>query len=432
MDSRYIKLMTIEVLNLLINGIELPRNKDLIEKSYASILAPFATTKATESSRVYVEEIRSVENRGSFQRDRDRIIHSKAFRRLMYKTQVFVNHEGDHFRTRLTHTLEVAQFARGICKSLALNEDLAEAIAYGHDLGHTPFGHAVERYLDEELKTREMGRFYHNEQSVRVVDFIEHRSDSYPGLNLTSEVREGILKHNSDQSGIYKELNPKKPCSSLEGQIVALVDTVAYICHDLQDGIQSGLVENALKKNSDFKIDIEEIESIIADTLPEHKDKIDFSKYSDTYFLDDLIHAFIMSITEQSVENINRFNIETLEDVKKLADAETTTIAMKEADRNRFKKLRNLIYKSMYGIHTIQTMDSKAVVVASDLFNAFTNNPKLLPPGELESYMHVKTIENYNGFKNNEIHIICDYIASMTDRYALDEHERIKNPRIKI
>jgi dGTPase len=221
---------------------ELPLTKEKMEERYISTLAPFAVKSPKGNSREHREPVRMDENRSDFQRDRDRIIHSTAFRRLMYKTQVFVNHEGDHYRTRLTHTLEVAQFARGICKSLALNEELAEAIALGHDLGHTPFGHAVERYLSDELDKLNIGKFFHNEQSVRIVDLLEKRCDDYEGLNLTYEVREGILKHNSnkDRSGIYNNLNPDKICSTLEGQIVNKVDTIAYICHDLQDGIKSG------------------------------------------------------------------------------------------------------------------------------------------------------------------------------------------------
>jgi dGTPase len=347
----------------------------------------------------------------------------------MYKTQVFVNHEGDHFRTRLTHSLEVSQFARGICKSLALNEDLAEAIALGHDLGHTPFGHAVERYLDSELKTREMGRFYHNEQSVRVVDFIEHRSKDYCGLNLTAEVREGILKHNDDFSGIYEDLNPGKLCSSLEGQIVGLVDTIAYICHDLQDGIASGLVEKSLRANPDFKESITKIINMIGSIT---ELSIDVNNLHDTFFIDNLIHKLIMSITEQSVINLVENNVGDLEDVHKLSKEGIQLITLKKDDAHKFKNLKNLVYESIYGMNTIQIMDSKAIMVAKDLFNAFTENPKLLPPEEFYKYMHIERYNNYKGFVNNEVHVICDYIACMTDRFALEEHERIRNPRIKI
>lgn len=417
--------------------IIIPRNKEQIDEAYGSILADFATKTPKENSRVHIDKKQDYENRSDFQRDRDRIIHSKAFRRLMYKTQVFVNHEGDHFRTRLTHTLEVAQISRGICKSLALNEDLAEAIALGHDLGHTPFGHAVERFLNEELKKREMIGFSHNEQSVRVVDLLENRCKDYLGLNLTFEVREGILKHNKDRTGIYSSLDNNKICSTLEGQVVGLVDTVTYVCHDLQDGIVSGLVENAMERNDDFKNNIEEIEKIAREMLKEKvKDKLDFSRFSDTYFIDDLIHHFVMSITDQSAINIIDNNINSLEDVKNMVMNGKPIIDLKKEDEKNFKKFKDLMKQSVYGINTIEIMDSKAITVASDLFNSFVNNPNLLPSEELYKYLHFeekyKSTKEYDGYKTNEIRVICDYIAGMTDRFALEEHDRITNPRIKI
>lgn len=417
--------------------IIIPRNKEQIDEAYGSILADFATKMPKENSRVYKEKKRDNENRSDFQRDRDRIIHSKAFRRLMYKTQVFVNHEGDHFRTRLTHTLEVAQISRGICKSLALNEDLAEAIALGHDLGHTPFGHAVEGFLNKQLKKREMTGFSHNEQSVRVVDLLENRCKDYLGLNLTFEVREGILKHNKDRTDIYSSLDYNKICSTLEGQVVGLVDTVTYICHDLQDGIVSGLVENAMKNNSDFKKNIDEIEEIAREMLKKKVDeKLDFSRFSDTFFVDLLIHHFVMSITEQSAKNISDNNINSIEDVKSMVTNEKSIIELKELDKESFNKFKDLMYKSVYGLNTIQIMDSKAIKVASDLFNCFEKKPELLPPKELYKYYHFKEeyklTTEYDGYKTNEIRVICDYIAGMTDRFALEEHDRITNPRIKI
>lgn len=417
-------------------SIAVPRNKEGIDEAYSSILADYATKIPREKSRQHQEKARENENRSDFQRDRDRIIHSKAFRRLMYKTQVFVNHEGDHFRTRLTHTLEVAQISRGICKSLALNEDLAEAIALGHDLGHTPFGHAVEGFLNDELKKREMGGFSHNEQSVRVVDLLEQRCNDYLGLNLTYEVREGILKHNNDRTNIYDSLNPSKICSTLEGQVVGLVDTVAYICHDLQDGIVSGLVEIALNKNKDFKNNIMEIKEIIIEMLEDENEKtLDFTRFSNTYFIDHLIHHFVMSITEKSAENIKEWNISSQEDVQLKANESQKIIDLRQEDVTYFNRFKKLIYKSVYGINTVEIMDSKAKKVASDLFNAFINNPNLLPPEELFKYLHfeeVYNIKKYDGYKTNEIRVICDYIANMTDRFALEEHERITNPRIKI
>ena len=407
-----------------------PRRKEEIEQVYAGILAPFAVQGMRERSRDYAEAIRDEENRSDFQRDRDRIIHSKAFRRLMYKTQVFVNHEGDHFRTRLTHTLEVAQLARGICRSLALNEDLAEAIALGHDLGHTPFGHAVERYLCAVLQREGCGSFYHNEQSVRVVDFIERRGNTYQGLNLTAEVREGILKHNGDRSGIYQDLQPEQPCGFLEGQIVALVDTAAYICHDLQDGIQSGLVEKAISSNRDFAVGVKEMREIIEELVPGQK--IEMSPYDDTFFIDNLLHKFVMSMTQQTAENLTTYQVETLRDIRRLAGEQVVLAAMKPEDQVLFHRLKKLVYHNVYALNTIQIMDRKAKQVAQDLFESFMEQPTLLPPEELDKINHIEQEKGYSGYQSCPQRIICDYISCMTDRFALEEHERLRNPRIKI
>lgn len=410
-----------------------PRYKDEIEDIYASILAPFAVQKAKLHSRDYEEEKREKENRSDFQRDRDRIIHSKAFRRLMYKTQVFVNHEGDHFRTRLTHTLEVAQLARGICKSLGLNEDLAEAIALGHDLGHTPFGHAVEEFLSERLQEENIGQFWHNEQSVRVVDFLEHRCSQYQGLNLTFEVREGILKHNTDRSGIYRNFEPDLPCFSLEGQVVHLVDTIAYICHDLQDGIDSGLVTNARKKSKDADLDFQKVMEIINELIPSDGNKMTRANFEETAFIDDLIHQLVMSVVEQSAENLTHYRVKTLADVQKLARDQVVLIGLEsKRDAPLFYDLKKLIYRSVYGLNTIQMMDMKAKKVASDLYDILMENPALLPPEEYYKYEHVGQPKGYTGLTNSKVQVICDYIASMTDRFALEEHERFTNPRIKI
>lgn len=345
-----------------------------------------------------------------------------------------MNHEGDHYRTRLTHTLEVAQFARGICKSLALNEELAEAIALGHDLGHTPFGHAVERYLSEELNKRGLGKFFHNEQSVRIVDLLEKRCEDYNGLNLTYEVREGILKHNSnkDRSGIYKKLNPDKICSTLEGQIVNKVDTIAYICHDLQDGIKSGLVEDAIHKNPDFGEKMLELRTMIARFLESKVEEIDFTPYSETYFINKLIHKLIMKITYHSVTNLKTYSINSQEDVNEKALLNIEIVTFDPDTQAVFDDIKAIIYKYIYGLHTIQTMDEKAVNVVKDLFEGFDKNPKLLPPDGYYRYNNVKSDESYDGAVNNNLRVICDYIATMTDRFALDEHERLFNPRIKI
>lgn len=422
----------------MIKNNKLPRYKKEIEDAYGTILSPFATKTPRPDSRQYEEEISEYDNRSSFQRDRDRIIHCKAFRGLMYKTQVFVNHEGDFFRTRLTHTLEVAQLARGVCKSLALNEDLAEAIALGHDLGHTPFGHAVENFLNEKLhqveiaKGKDIGAFYHNEQGVRVVDFLERRCDEYPGLNLTYEVREGILKHNKDRSGIYQSLDPDVVCSTLEGQVVYWVDTIGYICHDLQDGIMSGLIDQALSTNQEFKDDYEQIREMISKFLQIGTDEIDLSRYSKTYFIDRLIHYFIMDLTSNSVANINALHVENADDVKMLAQKGEMMIGLSEAVETKFKQFRAIIYRAVYGLHSIRLMDYKAKKVVKDIYEALEEQPELLPPDWLSKYHHAKADLNYDGAAYCEERVICDYIACMTDRSALDEYDRLFHPRIKI
>lgn len=411
---------------------QLPFSKTIMEQRYAKILAPYATQYARENSREFEEASRNEENRSDFQRDRDRIIHSKAFRRLMYKTQVFVNHESDHFRTRLTHSLEVAQFARGISKSLGLNEELAEAIALGHDLGHTPFGHAVEKLLSNRLQ--EAGGFFHNEQSVRIVDFLETRCPDYRGLNLTYEVREGILKHNSvkDRSGIYKNLNFDKVCFTLEGQIVNKVDTIAYICHDLQDGIESGLVEQAMSRNQTFHEKMKELKDLIAEILQCKTQALDFSKYSETYFITNLIHKFIMEMTNHSVYNLNKYGIETLEDVRKMAEQNSSIIEFEKETQERFSAIKHIVYTQIYNLNTIQAMDEKAVLVVKDLMDKFESKPELLPPEWYYRYENILNEKAYFGATNSKIRVICDYISTMTDRSALEEHEILFNPRIKI
>ncbi|MCX7745567.1 MAG: dNTP triphosphohydrolase [Clostridia bacterium] len=407
------------------------RFKDDIEKVYALILAPYAAAIPEKNSREHDEPVQVDDLRSSFQRDRDRIIHSKAFRRLMYKTQVFVNHEGDHFRTRLTHTLEVSQFARGIAKSLALNEDLAEAIALGHDLGHTPFGHAVEQFFDEQLKSLGMGRFYHNEQSVRIVDFLEDRDSNNRGLNLTKEVREGILKHNDDSSGIYTNLDPKLPCSTLEGQVVSLVDTIAYVCHDLEDGIKSGLLQRNINRNPDDRISFTELRDMIIE-VTKGDICIDCDFYKETYFVRKLIHYFISNLTQDSYEKIKNFKVMSLEDVKNLSKQGIRIIGFHDSTKEIFKKIRKFVYRNLYDTQTIVMMDTKAVKVIKDMFEAFVDNKKLLPPECLYRYNHIYTDPLYKGSANNEVRVIIDYLSCMTDRYALDEHERIFNPRIKL
>ena len=219
----------------------------------------------------------------------------------------------------------------------------------------------------------------------------------------------------------------------MEGQVVGLVDTVAYICHDLQDGIISGLVENVYNKNNDFKKSIDEIGNII-NILLGPDEKLVISRFSDTFFIDKLIHHFVMKITESSADNIQKNKIKERKDVEIAARKGQSIIGFSKDDNDIFRDFKKEIYKSVYGINTIEIMDSKARIVAKELFEAFSENPKLLPPDVYFRYLHCNDSESeeYDGYKNNELRVICDYIAGMTDRFALEEHERITNPRIRI
>lgn len=408
------------------------RMKKDIENEYGMIYAPYAMKKPVENSRKYEEKAENFENRTEFQRDRDRIIYSSAFRRMMYKTQVFVNHEGDQFRTRLTHSLEVAQFARGIARALALNEDLCEAIALAHDLGHTPFGHAAEGVFSEKLKKDGLPGFFHNEQSLRVVDLLENRNTNlYKGLNLTKEVREGILKHNNDRTGAFSELNPFMVCSTLEGQIVGLVDTVAYTCHDLDDGIKSGILENNCKCNKDMKDHFEETKSLI---LSKSGIEISYSRYGSCAFISKLINYFVENIIRSTYENLKTYKVSDYSDIKMLADNNISIAKIDDETYDLFLKFKKFVNDTLYYTRTVQMMDCKAERVVGELYDAFYENTALLPPEWKYKLDNNCEFDEYNYENDGKIkaRLICDYIACMTDRFALEEHDRVFNPKVKI
>lgn len=407
------------------------RLKKDIEKLNEEALAPYAA-RSTETSRRYKETEGSLENRSDFQRDKDRIIHSAAFRRMMYKTQVFVNHEGDQFRTRLTHSMEVSQFARGIARSLALNEDLAEAIAIGHDIGHTPFGHAAEGVFSKKLISVGLNGFFHNEQGVRVVEFLENRDEkSYRGLNLTREVREGILKHNSDSTGSFSELEPSLPCRSVEGQLVRLVDTVAYTCHDLDDGIKSGILEKNCKCNKDINERFEETKRLIYDASGI---SISYNRFESTYFISALVSFFVKSIIYSTYDNLCRYEIKTYTDVENAAKNGIALAGISDEAYSVFLKLKGFVNDTLYYTRTVQMMDCKAEKVVGELFDAFYTHTELLPPEWKYRLDNYEKFDEYN-FENGDkikARLICDYISCMTDRYALEEYDRVFNPKIKI
>jgi len=335
-----------------------------LEKQEDVFLADYALKSKDTKGRLHSEPEHPY--RLSFQRDRDRIIHSTAFRRLEYKTQVFVVSEGDYYRTRLTHTLEVAQIARTIARTLRLNEDLVEAISLAHDLGHTPFGHAGEETLRQLMQ--EHGGFEHNRQGLRVVEYLEQRYPNFSGLNLTWEVREGILKHTTaydhPQLAEFKKLG----LPTLEAQVVDIADEIAYNSHDLDDGITSGLIDIR---------DLDEIElwqQAKKQTQKKNKPlKDEIHKYQIVKFL---INLQVQGIVEQTEENLNKFNIHSVEEVKNHSQK---LVAFNQQIGKRRQELREFLNQKLYQHHKVVRMSDKARRFIRELFKCYTDNPKQLP-----------------------------------------------------
>jgi dGTPase len=381
--------------------------KDTEKEEYLT-LAPYAVKSKETRGRVRKEK--EHDYRSVYQRDKDRIVYSTAFRRLEYKTQVFVNHEGDHYRTRLTHTLEVAQIARTIAKALKLNSELVEAVALAHDLGHTPFGHSGEDALRELMADH--GGFDHNSQGLRVVDSLEKIYPDFPGLNLTYEVREGIIKHSTP----FDKPRPYIPFESklsppLEIQIVDIADEIAYDNHDLDDGLTSGLIsEESLENTALWK----EASSRIKKHYPKIPKKI--RKSQAIRFLIDMQVTDIIKNTE---ERLKKFKIKSTEDVKKCPEK----IARFSSEISALRKpLREFLLKNLYHHYRVVRMSKKAYRFIQDLFKVYTDNIEQLPSSQ--GQMRLK--------KEGKERIISDYIAGMTDRYALDEYKKFFDPYKKV
>lgn len=345
--------------------------------------------------------------RTAFQRDRDRIIHSSAFRRLEYKTQVFVYHEGDYYRTRLTHTIEVAQISRSVARALCLNEDLSEAIALAHDLGHSPFGHSGEKVLNELMKDH--GGFEHNRQSLRIVDHIENRYPGFRGLNLTYEVREGIAKHvtDYDDPGV-EEFGKSSP--TLEAQIVDYSDAIAYNSHDLDDGITSEM------------IDMESLKEVRIWDENYRRIKEEFGNLSPNMLKYQLVRAIInqqvTDLVEQTSKNIVEHNIGSAADVKNFGKK---IASFSEEMKSKDKELKNFLKKNMYAHYRVIRMENKAGRFIKELFKAYTNRVELLPPN-VQKDLKIEKKER----------LICDYIAGMTDRFAIEEYKKLFDPYEKV
>lgn len=364
-------------------------------------LAPYAVTSDNSRGRSLAEE--APFGRSEFQRDRDRIIHSTAFRRLEYKTQVFVNHEGDLFRTRLTHSIEVAQIGRSIARHLRLNEDLVEAISLAHDLGHTPFGHAGQDALNECMK--EYGGFEHNLQSLRVVDQLEERYAAFDGLNLCFETREGILKHCSPERAAKlgevgeRFLNNRRP--TLEAQIANLADEIAYNNHDVDDGLRSGLI--TLEQLSSVELFSSNLEAI----------RIAFPGLTDRRLVHEtvrrMINALVTDLLLETEKNLRQYNPRSMEEVR--AAPPIVAFSAETIERNR--ELKAFLRTHLYRHYRVMRMSSKARRIISDLFQAFMDDRRMLPPQFRQQS------------ESDGPRAVADYIAGMTDRYAIREHRRI-------
>jgi dGTPase len=356
---------------------------------------------AATRGRVHAEPPAATRN--DFQRDRDRIVHSTAFRRLEYKTQVFVNHEGDLFRTRLTHSLEVAQIARALSRSLAVNEDLVEAIALAHDLGHTPFGHAGQDALNDCM--RPYGGFEHNLQSLRVVDELEERYAAFDGLNLCFETREGILKHcsadNARRLGPLGERFLLRRQPSVEAQLTNLADEIAYNNHDIDDGLRSGLM--SLAQLDEVPVFARHARAVRAD----HPGIAERRMIHET--VRRMINALVVDLIGETRRRIAAAAPATVEDVR----AGPPLVAFSEPARAEAEALKVFLRDHLYRHYQVMRMTEKARRIVRELFETFLNEPRLLP------------IDHRQRVDRDGPRAIADYVAGMTDRYAIKEHRRL-------
>jgi dGTPase len=375
--------------------------REQLEKQEFNNLAPYGFHSANTNGRETPEDEPAY--RTVFQRDRDRVLHTTAFRRLEYKTQVFIITEGDYYRTRLTHTLEVAQIGRSIARALGANEDLVEAICLAHDLGHPPFGHAGESALSELMA--DFGGFDHNKQSLRIVTELENRFPDFPGLNLTWEVREGIVKHETEYDvSDAEDYNPDKR-GHLEAQIANVADELAYSAHDLDDGLRSGLLKlPALEELSLWRLLRESIgwDGMLLDELTRHR------------LIRRLIGLEVTDLVNATSERIEQHKIDAVEKVQTL-DFNLVGFSDEMLQFNR--QLKDFLYANMYRHYRVVRMQVKAESIVQDIFAAYTSTPDILPP---EVQKRAETMEF--------IRAVCDYIAGMTDRFALEEHTRLFDP----
>jgi dGTPase len=387
------------------------RFREEIEKLEAENLAAYAMKSRDSAGRVYPEPQHSV--RTCYQRDRDRIVHSLAFRKLEYKTQVFVVFEGDYYRTRLTHTIEVAQIARTIGRSLQLNEDLIEAIALAHDLGHPPFGHAGEEALDAIMKDARLGGFNHNLHSYEIVTQYEKRYPDFNGLNLTREVLTGILKHRSHYDEPSHVIPSLTKGVTIEAQVVDFADSLAYLNHDVDDGLTSGcIIEEDLLESRLWQETLKSIQH------PQALADRQILKYQVVKVLIDRQIKDLLTATDKRLMKLNHASSSV---VGQHAEGIVTFSRLMAKERDF---LQNLLNQKLYHHYRVVRMTSKAKRIIEDLFVVYLKEPHQLPYNIYPRDRKFSRKEKYE--------IICHYIASMTDRYALDEHKKLFNPYTKV
>ncbi|MFP4460431.1 MAG: deoxyguanosinetriphosphate triphosphohydrolase [Candidatus Zixiibacteriota bacterium] len=384
------------------------RNRQDLEHIADKGLRPYGCKNSESQGRRYPEPLHSY--RLPYERDRERIIHSTAWRRLEYKTQVFVNHEGDHFRTRMTHSIEVATISRVISNTLGLNADLAEAISLAHDLGHTPFGHSGEEVLNDIMC--DVGGFEHNRQSLRVVEFLEMRYPEFNGLNLCYETREGLIKHASRYDSPTLDLfseDDKFP--SLEAQVINLADELAYTCHDFDDGIYSGLL-----KLDEIAYEIHLIQDII-DEVQKKYGHLD-AEMQRKQVVRHLINRVVTDCVLASSKLLDRFRPESVDAAR---TSPVPLITISENLRSELQKLGNYLFYNLYRNYKVIRMMQKAELVLTKLYDAFVKEPRQLPESTKAR------------IDDEDIRIVvADYIAGMTDRYAMSEFKQLFDPYVKM
>ncbi len=374
-------------------------SRQQLEELEDQTLAPYGIRSKNSKGRKYPEE--EADFRTRFQRDRERIIHTTAFRRLEYKTQVFINHEGDYYRTRLTHSIEVAQIGRSVARTLGANEDLVETICLAHDIGHPPFGHSGETALARLMK--EHGGFDHNRQSLRIVTELENRYPDFPGLNLSWEVLEGMVKHETDYDIADAQDYDPELRGSLEAQIANVADELAYTSHDLDDGLRSGMITpSQLDGIALWEIINESIGRRRSETLD------DLSRHQ---IIRRLINFEITDLVQSIDRYLRKSSVNSALDLQKLP---FNVAGFSEDMYRRNRELKDFLFNKLYRHHRVVRMSVKSEKIVTDIFNMYQKTPSALPEA-------VQELIPQRGLERT----ICDYIAGMTDRFAIDEHSRL-------